>query len=232
VNKTKPNYKIENELKGLGFNFVAGLDEAGRGALAGPLVVACVILSTDRKIYNLNDSKLIASSKRKLLSEKIKSQALDWAVGISTVPEIDRFGIQSCSYMAFERAINSLKNSPDFLLVDHYRIPSQKIPQRPITKGDRISVSISAASIIAKVHRDELMIHLSSEDSFARFGFDRNFGYGTRKHLETIQDTGPSPLHRKNFIAIDNNHQTVLNFYRTNKKEKNEKSYQPSQASI
>ena len=232
MKKTKPNYKIENELKNLGFDFVAGLDEAGRGALAGPLVTACVILPLGKKIYGLNDSKLIAPDKRKKLSEKIKKQAIDWAVGIATVSEIDRFGIQSCSYMAFERAIKSLKSRPDFLLVDHYRIPSQKIPQWPITKGDRISVSISASSIIAKVHRDELMVHLSSESDFACFRFDKNFGYGTRKHMEVIRDMGLSPLHRRNFIAIDNGRQTVLNLYRTNKKENDEKSYQSGKAII
>lgn len=211
----KPNYKIEKELEELGFKFVAGLDEAGRGALAGPLVVSCVILPKDKRIYSLNDSKLLSRTKRKALAKKIKEKALDWAIGTATVTEIDRFGIQSCSYLAFERAIKDLKISPDFLLIDHYRIPSLTIPQRPITKGDRISASIAAASILAKVYRDEIMLTLSANKIFSDFSFDKNFGYGTKKHLEIIKVAGTSKLHRKSFISIDNTRQTVLNFNRT-----------------
>lgn len=222
--KTKPNYKNEDRLNKLGFDFVAGVDEAGRGALAGPLVASCVILNRNYKINLLNDSKLLSAKQRVTLARIIKVRAISWSIGISTASEINKYGIQPCTYMAFQRAIAKLSQRPDYLLIDHYRLPDSKIPQTPITKGDQISASISAASILAKVYRDNKMLKLSSKKEYLKYNFERNKGYGTSDHLRAIRLSGPSKIHRNNFIGIDKKPQTVLNLYKDTKKEIDEKN--------
>lgn len=214
----RPNLKIEAGLYELGFSFVGGIDEAGRGALAGPLVAACVILPRDKIIYRINDSKALASHERRVIAEKIKSAAISWAIGISSVAEINLYGIQSSSYLAFERAVKALRKKPDFILIDHYRYPKCDIPQRSITKGDQISLSIAAASIIAKTERDNILIALNKKLDFKKYGFAANFGYGTKKHFHAIRRFGKTKYHRNKFLGIDKRAQTVFNFDKGNKK--------------
>lgn len=203
----KPDFKKEKELWALGYNRVCGIDEAGRGALAGPLVAAGVILPPKIKCQ-FNDSKLIEADKRRVLFEKIKEISLAFAVGIASVEEINTFGIQPATYIAYKRAYTSIKLEPSFILVDHYRIPTCKIPQCAITFGDRLSQSIAAASIVAKVTRDEIMISLHKE--FPNYHLKQHKGYGTTKHFKQIEKYGLSKIHRKSFI--DKRHTNQLDF--------------------
>ena len=176
---------------------MCGIDEAGRGALAGPLVSGAVILDhRTRAIFN--DSKVLTSKKRVYLFEKIKSQSIAWAVGLASVEEINLYGIQKSTFLSYKRAIEALKLKPSFLLIDYYRLPMTDIPQMSITKGDKISQSIAAASIVAKVTRDRLMEELDKD--FPTYNFSKNFGYGTRIHQEKIRCLGSSSVHRTKFV--------------------------------
>ena len=168
LNKVKPDFKKEKELWKLGFEFVCGIDEAGRGAIAGPLVAGGVILKHQAKpLYN--DSKLLTSKVRLKLFDEIKKQSVAWAIGISSVSEIYEFGIQTATYLAYERVLTALKQTPSFLLLDYYRMPSCEIPQVSITKGDQKSQSIAAASIVAKVSRDLIMSDLAKTNQQYQF---------------------------------------------------------------
>lgn len=203
----KPHFKKERELLGLGFDFICGLDEAGRGALAGPLVAGAVILNPKTKRL-FNDSKLLSRKKREDLFEILKKISIAWSTGIVSVEEINNFGIQTANYLAFERAIQNLSIKPSFLLIDYYRLPGTNIPQSSITKGDRVSQSIAAASIVAKVERDRMMTELENETLGYRF--DKHMGYSTKLHQKMIIELGASELHRTKFI--DKKGQNQLHF--------------------
>jgi len=192
------NNKIEKILWQRGFSFISGLDEAGRGAFAGPLVTAAVILPKKR-IIGLRDSKQTTEKEREYLAEIIKRTAISWAVGISNVDEINRIGIQDATYLAFSSSIEYLKTPPDHLLIDFYNLPNSSIPQTSVIKGDAISQSIAAASIIAKTTRDKIMRKLSNMRQYREYQFANNLGYGTEEHREAIVKSGQSDCHRTKY---------------------------------
>lgn len=180
------------------FSAICGIDEAGRGPLAGPVVAGAVILPSDCEILYLNDSKKLTEKRREALFLEIKEKAVAWNVGIVDAAEIDRINILQATYEAMRRAIAGLEVTPSLLLNDAVEIPDVQIPQVKIIKGDAKSVSIAAASILAKVTRDHLMIEYDRQ--YPNYGFARHKGYGTGAHIEAIRDYGPCPLHRKTFI--------------------------------
>ena len=180
-------------------NFVCGIDEAGRGPLAGPVVAAAVILPKNHKIAYLNDSKQLSEKKREELFDKIMSEALAVGVGIVSPKRIDEINILQATYEAMRGAINQLKIQPEILLNDAGIIPEVKIPQEKIIKGDAKSLSIAAASIIAKVTRDRMM--KDYHELFPEYGFNKHKGYGSKEHIQSIQQYGPSPIHRRTFIT-------------------------------
>lgn len=196
----KPDFKVEDDLERRGFLNVCGIDEAGRGAWAGPLLGAAVILDTKKTIDGIDDSKRLSSKQREKLSEIIKEEAVAYGIGLATVQEINKFGIQSATYLSFQRAIDKLAVKPDFALIDHYRLPSSPIPQKAISFGDQTCLSIAAASIIAKVERDKIMVALSS-GACLRYGFEQNYGYGTDKHQKMIVRNGLCDNHRIKFVS-------------------------------
>jgi len=184
-----------------GFKAVAGIDEAGRGPLAGPVVAAAVIfLSLPTKDLGIKDSKTLTPSKRELLVFEIYKMASAVGVGIIWPEEIDSINIHRASLKAMERAVSSLDTSPDFLLVDGSFPIDSHIPQRPIVSGDALSVSIAAASIIAKTTRDRIMD--SYHITFPQYNFLSNKGYGTKEHLEALKAFGPTSIHRRSFRGV------------------------------
>ena len=178
--------------------YLAGVDEAGRGPLAGPVVAAAVIFDEKTDIPGVNDSKLLTEVKREELFEKIILEALSYSVAIINHDVIDKVNILNATMLAMEKAILSLNIKPDLILVDGNRIFKSDIPVIPIVKGDGKSFSIAAASILAKVTRDRLMKDLANE--FPIYSWDQNKGYPTSKHREVIKLYGPSPFHRKSFL--------------------------------
>jgi ribonuclease HII len=190
-----PSRKIEEILGSEGFLSVCGIDEAGRGAFAGPLVAAAVILSA-KEIAGLDDSKKLTAKQRGSLSLEIKQKARAWSVVSIDIDFINLHGIQEASYHAYKEAISSLQIEADFALLDYYQIPNFQLAQLGIKFGDQISQSIAAASIIAKTHRDELMKQFSTLPEYQMYCFDRHKGYGTKAHRDTINQYGLSPQHR------------------------------------
>ena len=187
---------IENSLRRRGFGSVAGADEVGRGALAGPVVAAAVVLDPRRHIAGLRDSKLLTPAQRERLYAEIAEHAR-WAVRSATPTDVDRLNVHRASLSALRRAILALEPPPSFALVDGFAVPDLDVPQRAITGGDRRCAVIAAASIIAKVTRDREMAGLHEADP--RYGFDRHKGYATRAHLEAIARFGYSDAHRLSF---------------------------------
>ena len=180
---------------------IAGLDEAGRGPWAGPVVAAAVILDTDRPIQGLADSKKLSSAQRERLAAAIKVHALCWAVGEATVAEIDQLNILQASLLAMRRSVMALSRAPGRLLVDGNRLPDDlPCPAVAIIKGDQTEACISAASIIAKTHRDALMVKL--DRCYPQYGFARHKGYGTRQHQEALARYGVTPVHRHSFAPV------------------------------
>lgn len=179
--------------------YICGIDEAGRGPLAGPVVAGAVILPKDCEILYLNDSKKLSAAKRELLYEQIMAQAVAAGVGIVDNERIDEINILQATYEAMRQAIQNLGIMPDILLNDAVRIPGVKIRQVPIIKGDAKSVSIAAASIIAKVTRDRIMI--SYDGQYPGYGFSAHKGYGAAAHVEAIRRLGPTPIHRRSFLT-------------------------------
>ncbi len=177
---------------------LCGIDEAGRGPLAGPVAAGAVILPQDCEILYLNDSKKLSEKKRELLYDEIMEKALAVGVGLVGPERIDEINILQASYEAMRLAIGSLKIQPDLLLNDAVTIPGVEIPQIPIIKGDAKSVSIAAASIVAKVTRDRIMAEY--EIMFSGYGFASNKGYGSAKHIEALKKLGPCRIHRRSFI--------------------------------
>lgn len=180
------------------YQAICGIDEAGRGPLAGPVVAGAVILSRDDTILYLNDSKKLSEKKREALYEEIMERAAAVGIGIVSPERIDQINILQATYEAMRMAIQNLKIQPDILLNDAVTIPEVRIPQVPIIKGDAKSVSIAAASIVAKVTRDRLMKEYS--DIFPEYELASNKGYGTKAHIEALKKYGPSPIHRRTFI--------------------------------
>ena len=187
---------IENTIRQMGFTRVAGVDEVGRGSLAGPVVVAAVVLDPTRHVSGIRDSKLLSATQRCCLYDHILATAA-WAVAAAEPDEIDRLNIHRASLRAMRLAVISLNPLPDFVLVDAFRIPDLFIPQRGIVGGDRRCAAIAAASIVAKVTRDRQMKTLHSRDP--RYGFDRHKGYATAAHLNAVARFGYSPVHRRSF---------------------------------
>lgn len=177
---------------------VCGIDEAGRGPLAGPVVAGAVILPRNCEILFLNDSKKLTEKRREALFEEIKEKAISWAVGIAGPDRIDEINILQATYEAMRQAVTALSVTPQVLLNDAVTIPELPIQQVPIIKGDAKSVSIAAASIVAKVTRDHMM--LEYDKLFPEYGFARHKGYGTAAHIEALKRLGPCPIHRRSFI--------------------------------
>jgi ribonuclease HII len=188
---------IENAIRRRGFSRVAGVDEVGRGCLAGPVVAAAVVLDPTQHIPGLRDSKLLTSTAREYLYIQIIGCALAWNVSEIEPREIDRINIREATFAAMRKVILALHPPPDFVLIDGSSVPSLAITQRGLIKGDRRCAAIAAASIVAKVTRDRYMCLLHKQDS--RYGFDRNKGYGTAAHIEAIRRFGYSSVHRRSF---------------------------------
>jgi ribonuclease HII len=200
----KPDLYFENALWEAGCQLIAGVDEAGRGPLAGPVMAALVILPQINDLRNkfsgVQDSKQLSFRERARLREIVEDQSLAWAVGSATNIEIDQFGIMPGTRLAVQRALNQCKLLPDHLLVDYIVLPNISLPQTRLVKGDARSLSIACASILAKTHRDDFMIQASRE--YPDYGFDRNKGYGTAGHCQAIRDHGPTLFHRMSFAPI------------------------------
>lgn len=188
--------EYEHQYSHLGY--ICGIDEAGRGPLAGPVVAGAVILPENCEILYLNDSKKLSAKKREELYDEIMEKAVAVGVGYATHKRIDEINILQATYEAMKQAVGELKVCPQILLNDAVTIPGMIIPQVPIIKGDAKSVSIAAASIIAKVTRDRLMIEY--DELMPEYGFASNKGYGAQSHIEAIKKYGPSPIHRATFI--------------------------------
>jgi len=197
VAKVSARRNIENSLHRYGFVAVAGVDEVGRGCLAGPVMAGAVVLHPDRRIDGLADSKTCTVQQRDRLYDEICRKSVSWAVVSVETDEIDRINIHQATLQAMRRAVLSLAPLPDAVLVDAFRIPSLPMAQRGVIGGDRRASAIAAASIVAKVTRDRLMQALHDADP--RYGFDRHKGYATADHLSAVARFGYSPQHRRTF---------------------------------
>lgn len=196
-----PTFEFEEQYWRAGILHIAGIDEVGMGALAGPVVAGAVIFKSPVDIPLLRDSKLLSPKQRREVGEEIRAHALSFATGEASVTEIDTLNIRKASHMAMRRAIDALSLSPDVILLDG--TPAQiheSIPTTNIIKGDRLCCSIAAASIIAKLYRDEFMLRLDSE--FPLYGFASHKGYGAPTHLEALKVHGPSPWHRRSYAPV------------------------------
>ena len=177
---------------------ICGIDEAGRGPLAGPVVAAAVILPLDHDFLYLNDSKMVTENRREVLFDEIREYAIGYGIGMASPEEIDEINILQADYLAMKRALAQLPVMPDVLLNDAVIIPGVTGEQVSIIKGDAKSVSIAAASILAKVTRDRIMV--SYDDMYPEYGFAKHKGYGTKQHSDAIRAYGPCPIHRKSFL--------------------------------
>jgi ribonuclease HII len=195
--RQRASRSLENAMRRWGFVLIAGVDEVGRGCLAGPVVTAAVVLDPVRHIPGLRDSKLLTAAARERLRDAIVERAQAWSIAEASAAEIDRLNIHRASLEAMRRAVMDLVPLPDLVLVDAFRVPGLPMAQRGIVKGDVTCSAIAAASIVAKVHRDRLMCRLHEADT--RYGFDRHKGYATAEHLEAVGRYGYSPVHRRSF---------------------------------
>lgn len=203
--KYPPTLIEEKLLLARGFRRIAGVDEAGRGPLAGPVVGAAVILPLEENVawYHLSrDSKQLSAAQRERYYEIITTRALATGVGVVSCENIDQVGIAEASRQAMHIAVENLSVRPDFLLLDYFSLPSQEMPQKGIVKGDAKCLSIAAASIVAKVTRDRLMDGYDGE--FPGYGFTRHKGYGTKEHLIALANLGPCRIHRRSFSPVQN----------------------------
>lgn len=195
------SFELENYIRSMGFELIAGVDEVGRGCLAGPVVAAACILDLSKPFpKELDDSKKLSKKTRKSLEKQIKSQAVSYSIAEVTAEEIDRINVLQATKKAMLEAINHLQPKPDFVLIDALELRELKIPQKAIVKGDSISASIAAASVIAKVHRDRVM--KAMHEIYPVYGFAKNVGYPTKKHREALKRYGPCPIHRKSFRPV------------------------------
>jgi ribonuclease HII len=189
--------QFEKKLKSEGYKLIAGVDEVGRGPLAGPVLACAAILPDDCRIFGINDSKKLSESKREELSLLIKDQALAYGIGMVDEKEIDRINILQATLAAMAEAVKNLSPQPDALLIDAVSLTKVRIKQLSIVKGDELSISVAAASIVAKVARDDIM--RSFDKLYPEYGFASHKGYGTRQHIEAIQRHGLCPIHRVSF---------------------------------
>lgn len=187
----------EKELHRKGYTYIAGVDEVGRGPLAGPLVVAAVILPHDFELLGMNDSKQLKKEQREEFAIHIREMAISFSITYLEAKEIDRINIYQATIKAMSQALGDLPIQPEFALIDAMKLPID-IPYKSIIKGDAKSASIAAASIVAKVSRDKWMVEMSQ--LYPHYGFDRNMGYGTKEHLQAIEEYGPTPIHRRTFL--------------------------------
>lgn len=191
-------WEIENSLYAEGYKAICGVDEAGRGPLAGPVCAAAVILPKGLELPGLNDSKKLTDKKRRELFPIIKEQAIAYGIGLASHEEIDEINILQATYLAMERAIAQLVGKADFALIDGNRAKDFGLPVRTVVKGDSLSASIAAASILAKVTRDDLMLEMA--EKYPEYGFEVHKGYGTKAHYEALRNHGHSPIHRMSFL--------------------------------
>jgi ribonuclease HII len=196
-----PSLRHEKRAYDEGATIVAGVDEAGRGPLAGPVVAAAAILPRDFRHKTLNDSKQLTPEQRdEIYAELTTNTAIKWAVGVSDVEIIDAYNILRATWRAMVLALDALPVNPDFVLVDGLRVPAIRIRQKPIVGGDAKSFSIAAASVIAKVTRDRMMLQI--HEQFPQYNFAQHKGYATPEHLVALERFGPSPVHRKSFAPV------------------------------
>ncbi len=203
--RVQPNLEHELELASAGHHFVAGIDEAGRGALAGPVVAAAVMLPLDRfdlarALSEVRDSKQLSPASRQRCWQEIQEIAIAVGIGEASSKEVDDLGLLPATQTAMQRAVEALDPQPSHLLVDHIRIPELELPQEPITRGDQSVLSIAAASVVAKVWRDRLMAELG--ERYPGYGFERHKGYGTEKHRQALAHMGPCPDHRHSYAPV------------------------------
>ncbi len=195
-----PTEEFERAARLCGYRRIAGIDEAGRGPLAGPVVAVAVVLPVRCRLSGIDDSKQLSEGERARLYAAILEHAVGMGIGSADVGEIDRLNILEATKLAMRRAIDQLGPSPDYLLIDAVTLPGIGIPQRPIIKGDSLSLSIAAASIIAKVTRDRLMAEY--HDMFPEYDFLSHKGYGTKEHLQRLARHGPCSIHRRTFTPV------------------------------
>ena len=194
-------YDFEDQAQSEGFRFIAGVDEVGRGCLAGPVVAAACILDRNKPFpEDLDDSKKLTSAKRESVDAKLRESAVAFGIGAVEADEIDRINILEATKKAMSLAIASLAPAADFLLIDALQLKIVRLPQKALIKGDSISLSIAAASVIAKVFRDELM--RKYDDQYPQYGFAGHKGYGCSSHFEALRIHGPCPLHRRSFRGV------------------------------
>lgn len=190
--------QYEERARAQGIMQIAGIDEAGRGPLAGPVVAAAVIVDPEKPVYGVDDSKKLSAKRRAMLKTEIEEKAIAIGIGIVDVETIDRINILEATKLAMKKAVDALSVQPQLLLIDAVRLPEINIPQEPIIKGDALSVSIAAASIIAKETRDEML--RAYDALYPEYGFASHKGYGTKQHMEAIRNLGPLPIHRRSFL--------------------------------
>ena len=191
-------WEIEKTWADRGFHAICGIDEAGRGPLAGPVCAAAVILPEGLEIPGLNDSKKLTDKKRRELFPIIEEQALAYGIGWASQEEIDDINILQATFLAMSRAVEQLNIRPDLALVDGNRAPTLDLPVETVVKGDSLRASIAAASVLAKVSRDDVMLRMAEE--YPGYGFEVHKGYGTKAHYEALRTFGPSPIHRRTFL--------------------------------
>ena len=191
-------YLYEDMAHKKGYNYICGVDEAGRGPVAGPVFAAAVILPYNFQIEGLNDSKKLSEKKRELLFSIIKEKSISFSIAFATENEIDDLNILNATFLAMKRAVEGLDIPSDYALIDGDKTPNLNIPAQPIVKGDSLSASIAAASILAKVSRDHFMINLSKK--YPQYELQKHKGYGTKLHKELLRKYGPSEIHRKTFL--------------------------------
>ena len=194
----KNMWQIEEKYYAQDIRLICGVDEAGRGPLAGPVVAAAVILDPENPVYGVDDSKKLSPKKRAALKAEIEEKAISVGVGIVDVETIDSINILEATKLAMKKAVTALDPQPQQLLIDAVQLKDLPIPQQPIIKGDALSVSIAAASIIAKETRDEML--KAYDELYPEYGFASHKGYGTKQHMDAIRTYGPLPIHRKTFI--------------------------------
>jgi ribonuclease HII len=198
-----PTFDEEERLIAQGYRLIAGIDEVGRGPLAGPVVAAAVILSLEERpswLSLVRDSKQLAPSQRESIFERMMESGIAFGVGVVSHEVIDERGIVPATRLAMRHAIEQLSTCPDYLLIDYMRLPGVRIPQKGVVDGDSICVSIAAASIVAKVTRDRMMVELDGK--YPGYGLAQHKGYGTPEHMEALQKLGPCPIHRKTFMPV------------------------------
>ena len=191
-------WEIEDEFYAKGVSVICGVDEAGRGPLAGPVCAAAVILPPHLEIPGLNDSKKLTDKRRRELMPVIKEQALAYGIAFATEQEIDELNILQATFLAMERAIRQLNINPNLALIDGNREKDFGLPVQTVIKGDSRSANIAAASVLAKVTRDDLMLKMA--EKYPQYEFEVHKGYGTRKHYDALREFGPSPIHRMSFL--------------------------------